>query len=238
MFQRFRRKTCPVNDPVQISNDINTRKNTVEGIKTTSVRNRGKKTELKNNSGLGVEIEIEMPPKKEMESRLPVCKLDTEQIGGSESGEEVGSNKDEGEGRGSGNHSRKSSVDKTRTRSTVHSFCSSQSCQGCGMCFEASDKVVVFESDPYHMQCFACGNCGLQVDPTLNFLVLDTGNPLCKVCSPTCHSCGEKIVSGHLNVLNKDFHEECLKCFICKKVCVCKCFFCCTSQLCSPCNNF
>ena len=229
MFLRFRKITS-VDDPVMISNDINTHKNSGEGTKTTlikkSVRNSGKKiekTELIDNSNLDVEIEIEMPLEAEVESRLlNVCTLDTEQNGGSESGEEVVSNKDERER--SLSCSRTNSMDMVTARSTLQSFSSSQSCQGCGLFFEIADKVVIFETDPYHMQCFSCGNCRLPVDPTLNFLVLENGNPLCKVCSPTCHSCGEKIVYGHLNVLNKDFHDECLKCCICKKVSMYVCF--------------
>lgn len=93
-----------------------------------------------------------------------------------------------------------------------------QSCHSCGNCLEYSDMVVVFDTETYHMRCFNCGQCDQPVDPSVDFLVLDDGSPLCSKCSPVCHCCEDKIVSGHVNVLNKDFHEGCLKCSVCKKV--------------------
>ena len=212
---QFREKSCSVDGSMMFSSRTNTNCN-ADGRKKTFANESvsEERKELRFSSSLDMEIEIVLPTDKEVESRLLVCTLDTEQNGGSDSSEEE-LYKNE---RRSSNMIRQNSVDMTTARSTIHSFCSSQSCHGCGLSFEASDKVVVFESDPYHTQCFACGECGEQVDPTLNFLVLDNGAPLCKACSPACYSCGEKIVYGHLNVLNKDFHEECLTCSKCSKV--------------------
>lgn len=92
------------------------------------------------------------------------------------------------------------------------------SCVACQRLFEPSDIVVSFDGETYHTTCFCCGECGRMVDPTTHFLLLDNGEPLCLDCSPLCHACGERIISGHIGVLNKDFHEECIKCFHCQKV--------------------
>ena len=94
----------------------------------------------------------------------------------------------------------------------------SSTCSACGRTFEALDLVVVFESDVYHTVCFRCGQCGAIVDASRLFLVLDDGSPLCLECSPACHMCKGKITSNHVGVLNKDFHEGCLKCSQCTKV--------------------
>ena len=162
---------------------------------------------LKINYSSEVEIEISLRDEKE---NLLVHTLDTEQ------NEKNCEDTEDG-------HSGNGSVETIIARSlTMESNgCSdelSQSCQGCGLNLVTSDMVVVFDEDPYHMKCFICGQCGKEVNPTLNFLALEDGSPLCMECSPVCHSCGERIVSGHINVLNKDFHEGCLKCSVCKKV--------------------
>ena len=93
-----------------------------------------------------------------------------------------------------------------------------QICTACGKLFRSDDMVVLFESEGFHSACFCCGQCGNPVDPSLQFLVLDDGSPLCTPCSPVCHVCSEKICSKHVAVLNRDFHEDCLKCAQCDKV--------------------
>lgn len=91
-------------------------------------------------------------------------------------------------------------------------------CSACGKTFESTDVVVLFENDVFHVSCFRCGQCGVAVDTSQRFLVLGDGCPLCYDCSPVCHACEQKITSNHVGVLNKDFHEGCLKCFECDKV--------------------
>ena len=145
----------------------------------------------------------------EHDRRLLVCTLDTEQ---NERG--CGSDRDSSEERMHSLSCSSGSVDVVTTVLTN----STQSCRSCGNCLELSDMVVVFDTETYHLQCFNCGQCRRAVDPSNEFLVLEDGSPLCQECSPVCHSCGERIVSCHVNVLNKDFHEECLKCTVCKKV--------------------
>ncbi len=93
-----------------------------------------------------------------------------------------------------------------------------QTCCACGKAFDSADVVVMFESSVFHVACFCCGQCGAEVDANQRFLVLGDGCPLCYDCSPACHACGEKITGSHIGVLNKDFHEGCLKCFQCDKV--------------------
>lgn len=140
-------------------------------------------------------------------TRLLVCTLDTEQ---NERDDQSGSSDLER------SHSRDGSVEMVTAQSTVTT--ATQSCRACGSNLELSDMVVVFDTDTFHINCFKCGQCRNLVDPSANFLVLDDGSPLCTDCSPECHGCGERIVCGHINVLNKDFHENCLKCSVCKKV--------------------
>lgn len=161
------------------------------------------------------------------ERTLLVCTLDTEQ---NERNRDHGqADRESSEER---THSLSGSVDMvtamltnsttTTTNSTVPpaspATTERQACRSCGNCLEYSDMVVIFDSDAYHLQCFNCSQCSQPVDPAHEFLVLEDGSPLCQGCSPECHACGKKIVSCHVNVLNKDFHEECLKCFVCKKV--------------------
>ena len=235
-FLRFRRKTNPTLDPPAIIDSINTCGSSNKGSsnkgnsKTTlpddiNEKNQVEKVipdQMKRYSS-SVEIEIEMPTTgSELEPRHLVCTLDTEQkenegSSSSSSSEDVSSN-ESGEGRENQNRSRTNSVDMVMARNKIHSFSSNQSCQGCGLGFETADKVVVFESDPFHVECFTCGECSKMVDASANFLVLEEGSPLCRDCSPSCHVCSEKIMCGHVNVLNKDFHEDCLKCSICNKV--------------------
>jgi len=93
-----------------------------------------------------------------------------------------------------------------------------QTCTVCGKLFRPDDMVLLFDSEGFHSVCFCCGQCGDPVDPSQQFLVLDDGSPLCTLCSPVCHVCSEKICSRHVAVLNRDFHEDCLKCGQCNKV--------------------
>lgn len=91
-------------------------------------------------------------------------------------------------------------------------------CTVCQQLFEPSDLVISFDNGTYHTLCFCCGKCGCMVDSSTQFLLLDNGEPLCHDCSPMCHVCSKRIINGHVGVLNKDFHEECIKCFHCDKV--------------------
>ena len=100
----------------------------------------------------------------------------------------------------------------------LEGLCVPQTCSACGKVFEETDMVVLFDSEVLHTSCFSCGRCGTRVDPTKQFLILDDGSPLCFNCSPVCHMCGGQISSNHAWVLNKDFHESCLKCYQCHTV--------------------
>ncbi len=142
---------------------------------------------------------------------LLVCTLDTEQ---NERNLEDDQSTSSGDLERS--HSRDGSVEMVTALNTITTAV--QSCHSCGNPLELSDMVVGFNTDMYHIKCFRCGQCRREVDPTTNFLVLEDGSPLCSGCSPECHACGERILNGHINVLNKDFHESCLRCSVCKKV--------------------
>ena len=115
-------------------------------------------------------------------------------------------------------HSRTGSIEMGPASSTLDPSTMPLLCLACSQQFEPSDLVVLFEGNAYHNGCFACGVCGKTMDPTCQFLVQDDGSPLCYQCSPSCHVCKEKIIHSHVWVLNKDFHENCLKCHVCQKV--------------------
>ena len=175
--------------------------------------------------------------------RLLVCTLDTEQNERSLSS----SSDDDRDSFGGRSHSRNGSVEMMTAKSIINTVTSSSSnsttgnttpatlsntCCGCGNSLENSDMVVEFDEDMYHLKCFVCGQCKSQVNPSTNFLVLDDGSPLCADCSPICHACQEKVLCGHVNVLNKDFHEGCLKCSVCNKVSSCYTIPSCVSSVC------
>lgn len=115
-------------------------------------------------------------------------------------------------------HSRTGSIEMGPASLKLDPTTMPQLCLACSQRFESSDLVVLFEGNAYHNGCFACGVCGSTMDPTCQFLVQDDGSPLCHQCSPICHVCNERIIHSHVWVLNKDFHEGCLKCYMCKKV--------------------
>lgn len=93
-----------------------------------------------------------------------------------------------------------------------------QMCSICKKRVFSSEMVVIFEGEVIHLQCFCCGKCGEVVDVVQDFLLQEDNSPLCLKCSPVCHACTNKIVTEHVGVLNKDFHEPCLKCYKCHKV--------------------
>lgn len=154
-------------------------------------------------------------------SRLLVCTLDTEL---NKRNLEEDGRRGRGRGRGREDSEDRSSSPslsgsvETVTTTQQQLTSSLKACRSCGNALEYSDMVLVFDTDTYHAQCFNCGQCKCPVDPSQGFLVLEDGSPLCRDCSPTCHVCRQKIVSSHVNVLNKDFHEDCLRCSVCEKV--------------------
>jgi len=66
-------------------------------------------------------------------------------------------------------------------------------CAACNGAFDADHMVVNCEGILYHTTCFVCTECGCVVDPSSQFLMLNTGRPLCSQCSPTCQECGAAI---------------------------------------------
>ena len=206
---RFKKSSLPFGSPVLIE-----RKSLQERRKVDLSQSDYSSTSSSSTSNSDQNLSV---LERDNGGRLLVCTLDTEQNERNREGDH------DSVGR---SHSRNGSVEMVtaksivnRTPSTTSSTSSTtQVCCGCGHCLEYSDMVVVFDSDTYHISCFNCGQCKRQVDPAMNFLVLEDGSPLCEECSPVCHSCRERIISGHINVLNKDFHEGCLKCSVCSKV--------------------
>ena len=102
----------------------------------------------------------------------------------------------------------------TPTPSPFHST----SCPMCNEETSSHDTLVVYGNSTLHLRCFKCGRCNTAMGAVNQFLVQLDGSPLCLGCSPSCHSCCEKIVQNHVCILKKDFHEQCLACYRCKRV--------------------
>jgi len=95
----------------------------------------------------------------------------------------------------------------------------SELCCSCKLSIANSDEVLVFLNDRfYHDCCFRCVQCDDKINPRIDYLVIENGNPLCSTCVPECHACGEIILANHVRVVDKDFHEKCLSCTYCKMV--------------------
>jgi hypothetical protein len=91
-------------------------------------------------------------------------------------------------------------------------------CVACSKLFSVEEPHVIFNDVPYHIHCFKCGACQQCMSTFEEFLVRADGSPLCYGCSPVCRSCDTKILHNHVSVLKRDFHEECLSCYQCKRV--------------------
>ena len=92
-------------------------------------------------------------------------------------------------------------------------------CTSCQLSITYNDDLVVqLHEQLYHVYCFQCIQCGNKIDPKVDYILIEGGKPLCSTCIPECRACGETIVSNHVHVINKDFHEQCLLCTICRKV--------------------
>ncbi|XP_065899465.1 uncharacterized protein [Dysidea avara] len=90
-------------------------------------------------------------------------------------------------------------------------------CSNCKMGITNNDKVVVLlDSKLYHTCCFQCVHCDNKINPRVDYLLLESGKPLCSTCVPECHACGEIILAKHVRVVDKDFHEKCLSCTYCR----------------------
>ena len=106
--------------------------------------------------------------------------------------------------------------EKTEKEPAPISLCSK--CQG--FINRKDDAFILFGEDKLHLDCFKCGQCNQPVGSMEMFLVNIHGQPLCLVCTPSCHTCRKKILQNHVSVLKKDFHEDCLSCSLCKQVSV------------------
>ncbi|XP_019852065.1 PREDICTED: uncharacterized protein LOC109581970 isoform X2 [Amphimedon queenslandica] len=103
--------------------------------------------------------------------------------------------------------------EETEKEQTPISLCSK--CQG--FINRKDDAFILFGEDKLHLDCFKCGQCSQPVGSMEMFLVNVHGQPLCLVCTPSCHTCRNKILQNHVSVLKKDFHEDCLACSQCKQ---------------------
>lgn len=92
-------------------------------------------------------------------------------------------------------------------------------CTGCNLSITHNDDLIVqLHEELYHVYCFQCIQCGNKIDPKVDYILIEDGKPLCGSCIPECHACGETILSKHVHVIDKDFHEQCLLCTFCRKV--------------------
>lgn len=92
-------------------------------------------------------------------------------------------------------------------------------CTNCKLSITNTDDLVVqLHEELYHVYCFQCVQCGSKIDPKVDYLLIEDGKPLCGSCIPECRACGETILSNHVHVVDKDYHEKCLLCTFCRKV--------------------
>lgn len=92
-------------------------------------------------------------------------------------------------------------------------------CTSCKLSITNNDDFIVkLHEELYHVYCFRCIQCGNKIDPKVDYILIEDGKPLCGTCIPECRACGETIVTNHVHVIDKDFHEKCLLCTFCRKV--------------------
>ena len=92
-------------------------------------------------------------------------------------------------------------------------------CSSCKLSITHNDDLVVqLHEELYHVYCFQCIQCNNKIDPKADYILIENGKPLCGSCIPECRACGETILSSHVRVIDKDFHEKCLLCTFCRKV--------------------
>jgi len=92
-------------------------------------------------------------------------------------------------------------------------------CTSCKLSINNNDDLIIqLHEELYHLCCFQCVQCGNKINPKVDYILIEDGKPLCGTCIPECRACGETIVSNHVHVINKDFHEKCLLCTYCRKV--------------------
>ena len=92
-------------------------------------------------------------------------------------------------------------------------------CSSCKLSITNNDELVVLLNGKlYHACCFRCVQCDNRIDTRIDYLLLESGKPLCNTCVPECYACGEIILTEHVRVVDKDFHEKCLSCTYCKMV--------------------
>ena len=92
-------------------------------------------------------------------------------------------------------------------------------CTSCKLSITHNDNLVIqLHEDLYHVYCFQCTQCGNKINPKVDYILIENGKPLCGSCIPECRACGETILSNHVHVIDKDFHEKCLLCTFCRKV--------------------
>lgn len=75
----------------------------------------------------------------------------------------------------------------------------------------------------WHPDCFACTGCGNKLGTSF---FSKEEQPYCENCinksglktNVTCNECGRDVTGSYLTFGDKNFHNECLKCYSCKKV--------------------
>lgn len=115
-------------------------------------------------------------------------------------------------------------------------------------------KSTIYDSKPYHPECFRCGQCNRTITER-EFFTKDS-KPCCDQCyrdrfAPRCSNCQQLILDGKSTVHNnKSYHPDCFRCGQCNKVVVEREFYthegkpCCNtcyrdrvSPLCFKCNR-
>ena len=102
--------------------------------------------------------------------------------------------------------------DNTQNRQIRASKSQPDLCTNCQLSITNNDDLLIqLHGEVYHIYCFRCIQCGNRIDPKVDYILIEDDRPLCRAC-------GETIVSNHVHVIDKDFHEKCLLCTFCRKV--------------------
>ncbi|GAB1316093.1 LIM zinc-binding domain-containing protein [Madurella fahalii] len=89
-------------------------------------------------------------------------------------------------------------------------------CKGCGAIIEAG-KAFELGGNHWHIDCFRCGICGVQIDNDSDLLLQGDGSLICNNCVYNCSQCRSKIMDLAILVGDEAFCTECFRCRKCKR---------------------
>ncbi|KAG4303967.1 hypothetical protein PORY_002620 [Pneumocystis oryctolagi] len=90
-------------------------------------------------------------------------------------------------------------------------------CNGCNLAIQEG-SVVSFGGHIWHVDCFRCTKCNMQINHNSNALLLFDGTPVCEKCSCSCKICSKCIDDfAIMTGCNETYHSECFRCNACNR---------------------